>query len=241
MALYTEEEVLRQDAEETDLFDVFWELEMDICSWLMTPEGSRELALETTRRKSQVMTDIRVREQIQIAEAVKLKEAKKEQKEQMKKVDLYNDREPVYMHGIYSDEQRDQIISEHVNIVNVHEARLAALGKSLERLNAESQLAVTQQKRAAAEDLMQKYSKFVNDGALHPLRRYAAQFNVGRPWDGFSGAAFEEWKSRFGGNSDDHPVEDSDDDDASLAKIKKKKVITGKDQKLPSRTMELNK
>ena len=39
MALYTEEEVLRQDAEETDLFDVFWELEMDICSWLMTPEG----------------------------------------------------------------------------------------------------------------------------------------------------------------------------------------------------------
>ena len=39
------------------------------------------------------MTDIRVREQIQIAEAVKLKEARKEQKEQMKKVDLYNDRE----------------------------------------------------------------------------------------------------------------------------------------------------
>ena len=68
------------------------------------------------------------------------------------------------MHGIYSDEQRDQIIAEHVNIVNVHEARLAALGKSLDRLNAESQLAVTQQKRAAAEDLMQKYSKFVNDG-----------------------------------------------------------------------------
>ena len=68
------------------------------------------------------------------------------------------------MHGIYSDEQRDQIIAEHVNIVNVHEARLAALTKSLERLNAESQLAVTQQKRAASEDLMQKYSKFVNDG-----------------------------------------------------------------------------
>lgn len=68
------------------------------------------------------------------------------------------------MHGIYSDEQRDQIISEHVNIVNVHEARLAALTKSLDRLNAESQLIVTQQKRAAAEDLMQKYSKFVNDG-----------------------------------------------------------------------------
>ena len=161
------------------------------------------------------------------------------------------------MHGIYSDEQRDQIIAEHVNIVNVHEARLAALSKSLDRLNAESQLAVTQQKRAAAEDLMQKYSKFVNDGdivsyriityfsshipllppqspcsrsttpsnialtptnapslsdqlistgALHPLRRYAAQFNVGRPWDGFSGAAFEEWKSRFGsGNADEKP------------------------------------
>ena len=49
--------------------------------------------METTRRKSQVMTDIRVREQIQISEAVKLKEARKEQKEQMKKVDLYNDRE----------------------------------------------------------------------------------------------------------------------------------------------------
>ena len=36
-------------------------------------------------------------------------------------------------------------------------------------------------------------------------------------------------------------TDDSDDDDASLAKIKKKKVITGKDQKLASRTMELNR
>ena len=105
MSLYTEEEVTRQDTEEADLFDIFWELEMDLCSWLLTPEGSRELALETTRRKSQLMTDMRVREHIQTAEVVKLKEVRKEQKEEMKKVDMYNDREPVYIHGIYSDEQ----------------------------------------------------------------------------------------------------------------------------------------
>ena len=175
----------------------------------------------------------------------KLKEAKKEQKEEMKKVDLYNDREPAYMHGIYSDEQRDELVKKHQDLVTLHEARIEAVVKSQERLNLASQSTMLEQKQMVAEDLMTKYAKVIYDASLHPLRRYAAQFKVGRPWDGFSGAAFDEWKSRHtvgegggGGDGDDESTEAGSPDRRAAAK---KKLVMDKNDKLPSRTMELTK
>jgi len=245
MNLYTEEEVLRQEAEEKDLFEIFWELEMDICAWLLTPEGVRELALETTRRKSQLMTDIRVRDHISGVEIQKLKDAKKEQKEEMKKVDLYNDREPAYMHGIYSDEQRDELIKKHQDLVTLHEARIEAVIKSVEKLNVMAQSTMIEQKRLVAEDVMTKYAKLIYDASLHPLRRYAAQFKVGRPWDGFGGAAFDEWKSRHAVEGGEAGAEDDESTEAGSPDRRvaaaKKKVLMDKSDKLPSRTMELTK
>lgn len=139
--------------------------------------------------------------------------------------------------------QRDELVKKHKDLVALHEARIEALIKSLDRLNNESTSTVSEQKKAAAEDLMTKYAKIVHEANMHPLRRYALQFRVGRPWDGFGGAAFEEWKSRYGSGKGGEGAADDDDDAGSQGSpVKAKarsKIITSKDDRAPSRMMEL--
>ena len=263
IAIYTEEETVRRDLEEKELFDIFYvslhgslfhlpalfcsipllrrllfclplfssimyrskhipnfphififsfrifvrmicfgillpqELELDICAWLQTSEGIRCLNTECTKRMALDVSDIKVRETLILSEQVKLRDSRIKKVGVLRKIKMYRGGDPHYMHGIANDEAADELGAKADAEVQKHTSRLAIINQSIDRLTLQTKYSPVVQRNLASEDLLKKYAHVVYAAALLPLRKFAAQKGLGRPWDGPNGATFIDWEKRF--------------------------------------------
>mmetsp|Transcript_18753 Transcript_18753/g.18072 ORF Transcript_18753/g.18072 Transcript_18753/m.18072 type:complete len:224 (-) Transcript_18753:94-765(-) len=106
-----------------------------------------------------------------------------------------------------AQEADDEIIQQ--------QQRIKAIAESIERLTIASKEDIIVQKRNASTDILTKYTALVYPPFILPLRGYAAQAGLGRPWDGLNGVTYLDWKKRFyRGGPTPEKTEGDDEDEA---------------------------
>ena len=152
---------------------------------------------EQTKRMAMDMSDIKIRETLVLSEQVKLRESRMKKVGVMRKIKMYDNGDPLYMHGIATDAKAKELEQEAENEVQKHIDRLQTINNSIIRLTTQTKILPILQKRMISEDLLKKYAFIVFTASLLPLRKYAAQNGLNRPWDGPNGAFFIDWEKRY--------------------------------------------
>lgn len=99
--------------------------------------------------------------------------------------------------GISDDQAAIDLQQKADEEVNKHSSRLTTIAQSIDRLTLKTKYTPVVQRDLASEDLLKKYASIVYTAALLPLRKFAAQKGLNRPWDGLNGASFVDWEKRF--------------------------------------------
>ena len=172
---------------------------MDILSWLKTKEGLRGVLLENSKRTALDISDIRAREEMIVAEQINVRNGRIKRVGVTRKIKMFHQDDPHYMHGISDEAQAVSMGKAAEDLIEKHVRRIIVINKSIDRLTKQTKMPVSEQKRSVSYDLLHKYVFIVHAAAILPLRKYADQNGLARPWDGENGLSYRNWARRHRG------------------------------------------
>ncbi|GBG27971.1 Leucine-rich repeat-containing protein 40 [Hondaea fermentalgiana] len=191
---YTLEEAARREREETEIAKVVKCATRTFEAWCELPEGRERLssvAVDRIGRVAEVLENLKNDyEDARMA----LDVAREHLQEINRRVDMFENGEPEYLHHIKSRRKGDKLIREAEAEVEECTGPLERLEKLLNRAKGRKKLRLKQVIIATREEVMVIVDERAKVLQTHSYRMRALTEDLRRPWDGDNGQDFEIWK-----------------------------------------------
>jgi hypothetical protein len=192
-SLYVPEEADRREIEEDEFLERFKEIEDDIRIWLQTEEGTISQEKEIKRRKAALKEEIGIREEMIMAQQLKIKKAQDALHSIARRKEQFEANEPFESHGFRNAAEVLRATNEANDELTKLNGRVVVLNEQIKRFKDDLNKDFNTYIKQTGDDIVQKYCVLAYNKHVQKHRMYALKHKLKRHWDGEDGAGYAEW------------------------------------------------